>query len=384
MKPTSVVMQRAVFGLVVIAVLAAVAGVKPVRQFLVGMLAARQHTSKDEGESESTIVVTTPAVRNETVTESFVCQIRSQRHIEVRTLQGGYIEHISIREGQAVKKGDVMFKILPTLQKAKLDAENARVSVATQQFKFTAELAKDKVVSENELSLKKAEMDEARAKANFAAAELNFTDVKAPFDGIVDRLLRREGSLVKEGDMLTTLADNSVMWVYFNVPEKYYLKFMATRAEREKDDRIELVLADGSIFPEPGRINTIEADFNNEDGNIKFRADFPNPTGLLRHGQTGTIKILRPIKDALVIPQRATFELLDKRYVWLVDDKDVARQAQITVKYELEDVFVIDSGLKATDKIVLEGVREVEEGEKVAYSFLPAEQALKSQKFHAE
>ena len=114
-----------------------------------------------------------------------------------------------------------------------MDAEKAKASVAQQKYKYTQQLAEDKVVSQNEVSLKKAEMDEAQAQANFAAAELNFTDVKAPFDGIVDRLLQREGSLVKEGDVLTTLADNSIMWVYFNVPEKYYLHYMATRKERE-------------------------------------------------------------------------------------------------------------------------------------------------------
>jgi membrane fusion protein (multidrug efflux system) len=240
------------------------------------------------------------------------------------------------------------------------------------------------VVSQNEVNLAKAEMDEAEAKAKFAAAELNFTEVRAPFDGIVDRLLLREGSLVKDGDVLTTLADNSTMWVYFNVPEKYYLHYMATKKERETDDKIELVLANGDVFPEQGKIGAIEADFNNQNGNIKFRADFPNPNGLLRHGQTGTIKILRPLKNVMVIPQRATFEILDKRYVWVVGEDNIAHQTLITVKYELEDIFVIDSGLTVTDKIVLEGVREVEDGFKVEYTFVSPEEALKHQKFHAE
>ena len=298
--------------------------------------------------------------------------------------RGDISSKILINEGQAVKKGEVMFKILPVLYKAKLDAENAKAKLAQLKYKYTQQLVEKKVVSQNEAALMEAELAEAQAKANLAAAELNFTDIRAPFDGIVDRLLQREGSLIKEGDILTTLADNSVMWVYFNVPEKYYLHYMATRKEREKEDKIELVLADGETFPQPGKIGAIEADFNNENGNIKFRADFPNPDGLLRHGQTGTIKIRRPLKNALVIPQRATFELLDKRYVWVVDENDIAHQTLITVKYELEDIFVIDSGLNVRDKIVLEGVREVEEGEKVEYEFRAPEEALKNQKFHAE
>jgi len=144
------------------------------------------------------------------------------------------------------------------------------------------------------------------------------------------------------------------------------------------------VLANGDKFPQTGRIGAIEADFNNENGNIKFRADYPNPDVLLRHGQTGTIKIRRPLTNALLIPQRATFELLDKRYVWVVDENDVAHQTLITVRHELEDIFAVESGLNATDKIVLEGVRDVEEGAKVEYDFRAPEMALNNQKFRAE
>jgi membrane fusion protein, multidrug efflux system len=395
MKPISEVVRRPAVLLVLVAVLAIGAllavskmGANASYTHLKEFVRARfsSHPPKEEGDSqkEQQIVVTTPKIEDVIITESFVCQIRSQRHIEVRTLEGGYIEEILINEGQAVKKGDVMFKILPILYKAKLDAENAKASVAQQKYKYTQQLAEQKVVSQNEVSLKKAEMEEAQAKANFAKAELNFADVVAPFDGIVDRLLQREGSLVKEGDVLTTLADNSTMWVYFNVPEKYYLHYMATRKERETDDKIELVLANGEVFPQTGKIGAIEADFNNENGNIKFRADFPNPDGLLRHGQTGTIKILRPLKNVMVIPQRATFDILDKQYVWVVGEDSVVHQTLITVKYELDDIYVVESGLKVTDKIVLEGVREVEEGAKVEYSFRAPEDALKHQKFHAE
>src|SRR5262249_26794090 len=128
----------------------------------------------------------------------------------------------------------------------------------------------------------------------------------------------------------------------------------------------------------------IEAQFNNETGNIAFRADFPNPDRLLRHGQTGTVLISRTLRNAIVIPQRATFELLDKRYVWVVGEGDVAHQHLITIQHELDDIFVIESGLGVNDKIVLEGVRQVEEGEKVEYDFREPEEALKNQKLHAE
>ncbi len=396
MKPTFLVVRRptTIFLLVAVLAIGGFLGLSKmgaassyfdyIGEFIGGKFESYFHEHEEKSHDEHKVVVTSPKVQDVNITESFVCQIRSQRHIEVRALEGGYLKTISINEGQAVKKGDVMFTILPVLYKAKLDAESAKANVAQQKYKYTQTLAEQKVVSPNEVSLMKAEMEEAQAKANFAAAELNFTDIRAPFDGIVDRLLQREGSLIKEGDILTTLADNSVMWVYFNVPEKYYLHYMATREQREKDDKIELVLANHDTFPQQGMIGAIEADFNNENGNIKFRADYPNPDVLLRHGQTGTIKIRRPLKDALLIPQRATFDLLDSRYVWVLDENDVAHQTLITVQNELEDIFIVGSGLHVKDRIVLEGVREVEEGAKVEYKFLAPEVALKNQKFHAE
>ncbi|HTU25668.1 MAG TPA: efflux RND transporter periplasmic adaptor subunit [Pirellulales bacterium] len=355
-----------------------------VKAYFGGTFGSSGHNPEDEAEDQRKVVVTSPMIEDVTITESFVCQIRAQRHIDVRALEGGYLNKIWIEEGQTVKKGQVMFDILPTLYKARFAAESAKATVARLKYQYTEQLAKDKVVSKNEVSLQEAEKDEAQAKANLAEAELNFTDVKAPFDGIVDRLLQREGSLIKEGDILTTLADNSVMWVYFNVPEKYYLQYMAHKKQREAEDKIELVLANGDIFPQPGKIGAIEADFNNQHGNIKFRADFPNPDILLRHGQTGKIKILRPFKNAMLIPQRATFQLLDKRYVWVIDDDHVAHQKLITVKHELEDVFIVGSGLTVKDKIVLEGLRDVEEGAKVQYTFVAPQEVLQNQKFRAE
>src|SRR5262249_28253908 len=151
------------------------------------------------------------------------------------------------------------------------------------------------------------------------------------FDGIVDRLHEQLGSLIKEGDILTTLSDNSVMWVYFNVPEADYLEYMADLDENKAERQIELELAGGVKFKQVGKIGAIEAKFNNENGNLAFRADFPNPKRLLRHGQTGTVLINRVLKDVVVIPQRAHYEILDKRYVYVVGKDGVAHQREIKV-----------------------------------------------------
>ena len=255
-----------------------------------------------------------------------------------------------------MKKGQMMFKILPVLYTTKSIAETAEAKVAQLEYEFAQQLAGQKIVSLNEVLLMEAKRDRARAKADMVKAELSFTNVVAPFDGIVDRQYKQLGSLIHEGEVLTNLSDNSLMWVYFNVPEKQYLAYTASSKEERENQKVELELANHQKFPQPCVNMTVEGKFNNQTGNIAFRADFPNPDGVLRHGQTGTILIRRTLKNALVIPQRATFEILSKRYVWVVGADDVAHQILITVKRELEDIFVVDSGLDVKDKIVFEGI----------------------------
>jgi membrane fusion protein (multidrug efflux system) len=359
--------------------------VKPMKERIVGQVESyfREHEEKPHEEHHK-IVVTSPQAKSVIIPQEYVCQIHSQRHINVRALEGGYLEAISVKEGQAVKKGDLMFKIIPILYQAKLNAENAEAQLAQLEFKYTKSLFEKKVVSQNEVALLQAKQAKAQAKADLAAAELNFTNVRAPFDGIVDRLHEQLGSLIKEGDILTTLSDNSLMWVYFNVPEARYLEYMAVVGKHEEDRQIELVLANGTKFNQMGKIGAIEAKFNNETGNIPFRADFPNPDGLLRHGQTGNVLIKRVLKDAMIIPQRATFENLDKRYVYVVDKDHVAHQREIVVLNEMDDIFVIKKGLDVGDRIVLEGILQVRDGEKVEYEFRQPELVAASLKNRAE
>lgn len=330
------------------------------------------------------IVDTSPKAQDIVITQQYVCQIHSRRHIKVCALQSGYMEEVAVREGQAVKQGDVMFKILPTLYKARLEAELAEAKLAELELNNTNRLMKDNVVSPNEVALYQAKLAKAKAKAKQAEAELNFTVVRAPFDGIVDRLHEQLGSLIKEGEVLTTLSDNGVMWAYFNVPEARYLEFMSEPAREREVQNIELVLANGDKFRHEGKIGAIEANFNHETGNIPFRADFPNPEGLLRHGQTGNVLIRRTLKNATVIPQRATFEILDKRYVFVIDKDDTVHQREIGVRHEMDDIFVLKSGLELGDKIVLEGVRQVHDGEKVEHEFRKPDEVLANQKHRAE
>src|SRR5262245_19500796 len=282
-----------------------------------------------------------------------------------------------------------MFKILPVLYQARKESEEAEVQRLQIELDNAKALLQKGYVAAPQIALKEAEVAKAKAKVALARAELSFTDVVAPFDGIVDRQRNQLGSLIEEGDILTTLSDNSLMWVYFNVPERDYLAY---KADLDKDKaggnqehlQIELKLANGQIFPQHGKIGAIEADFNNTTGNISFRADFPNPEGLLRNGQTGTILIHTMMKNVVVIPQRATFEILAKRYAYVVGEDHAVHQRDITTLAAQDDIFVIDQGLGENDKIILEGLRQVRDGDKIEYEFRAPDEVLGNLKYHAE
>jgi membrane fusion protein, multidrug efflux system len=162
------------------------------------------------------------------------------------------------------------------------------------------------------------------------------------------------------------LIDPSLMWVYFNVPKARHLEYMINR-DKHQGEKIELLLANGSVFDHVAVNLTIEAKFNNEAGNIPFRADFPNPKGLLRHGQTGTVLISEVRKNVIAIPQKATFEDDNKRYVFVVDKDDVASRRLVTIQTETEDQVVVGSGIGPGDKIVVDGVKLVQDGKKLDY-----------------
>jgi membrane fusion protein (multidrug efflux system) len=303
----------------------------------------------------------------------------------VKALETGYLEEIHVKEGQHVKQGEVMFKVMPVLYQAKLDTEKAEAQLAQIELYNTTMLYERKppVVSIQEVKLAQAKLNKMLAQVKLAEAELNFSEVKAPFDGIIDRQRNQQGSLVEEGDVLTTLSDNSVMWVYFQVPEAGYLEYKEHQGN-DPDLKIELLLANNQKFQQPGVIGAIEGDFNNETGNIAFRADFPNPEGLLRYGQTGTVLIHHLQHNAIIIPQRATFEVLDKRYVYVIGDDNVVHTREIKVQHELEDIFVISEGLKPGEKFVLEGIREVTDGGKVEPEFRDPKEVLSELKYRAE
>lgn len=277
-------------------------------------------STSGKGQARPKVVLTSPRRMDLTITFPYACEIQAQRHIGIQSLEEGIVDTILVKEGQVVQKGDVIFTIRPILDK-----------------------------------------DRGAAGAS---------KVFAPFEGRIGRIREPIGSLLKQGDILTTLSDTSVVWVYFQMSERSYLDDMA-RGHSLDDDRIELVLADRKKLPQPGKLGAVAAEFNNRTGTLPVRVDFPNSDGVLRHGQSGTVLIHREIKNALVIPQAATFEVRDRRYAYVVDHDGVVHQRPIVVEHESDEIFVIKKGLGVGDRIVLEGARAIHDGEKVDYRYRP-------------
>lgn len=351
-----------------------------------GLILTSCSSKHEEAGEEYKFLVTSPLKKDTTVTRPYVCQIRSIQHIEMRALEKGYLQKIYVDEGKFVKEGQMMFQIMPLLYNAELQKAQAEANFAEIEYLNTKQLADSNVVSKNELALAKAKFDKAKAELSLAQVHLGFTEIRAPFDGIMDRFQVRLGSLVDEGDLLTTLSDNSEMWVYFNVPEAEYLNYK-TNLKKDSVMRVRLLMANNEVFSYSGLVKTIEADFNNETGNIAFRATFPNPKGLLRHGETGNVLATSDLKGALIIPQKATFEVLEKKYVFLVDKDNVVHQKEIIIAAEMPDLYILtsSSGLTENDKIMLEGIRKVRDNDKLAhFEFQDPKEVLPRLKVYVE
>ena len=350
---------------------------------IAALLIGCHHQETEKQEEGPKLEAATPLRKDTTVTREYVCQIHAIRHIEVRALERGYVQGIFVDEGQLVHQGQPMFKIMPNIYQAELLKAKAEANTMNIEYLNTKGLAEKNIVSPNELALARAKLDKAEAEVKLAETHLRFTDINAPFEGIMDHLNVRNGSLVDEGALLTTLSDISKLWVYFNVPESEYLDY---KQHKNGDDRtkVQLRMANGQIFNQIGVIETIEADFDNRSGNIEFRATFPNPDKILRHGETGTILMAKPYENALLIPQKATFEILDKTYVYVINKEGKLEQRLINIEADVPHLFIVKDGLKDDERILLEGLRKVHAGQKVEIDLRPPERVLSELELYTE
>jgi len=348
-------------------------------KLLIGLAAFVSFTSckeKIEEKSEpGKYSVTSPLLMDTSYTKEYVAQIQSFQNIEIRAKIDGYIETIHIDEGQLVKKGQLLFSIRPLQAQAELKKAKAESAKAEVELTNVKKLAEKNIVSQSELAMAVAKLEGAKAEVSLAEVELSYANVFAPFDGVIDRIKFKVGSLIDEGTMLTSLSNNKEMYAYFNVSEIEYLDYKNRKDSKDKD-AVTLLLANGQAHKYVGNIQNIEGEFDNSTGNIAFRAKFPNPEYLLKHGETGKVQLTIDLKNALLIPQKATFEIQDKIYVYVVDDKNIIKSRNITIKQKMPNLYAVESGLAETDKILLEGLQSVKEDDKIQSSFIPAKQVI--------
>ena len=202
------------------------------------------HEEEQEGEAQGRYPATNPMLVDTVVQRDYVCQIHSVQHIELRALEKGYLQDMLVDEGQHVTEGQLLFRIRPILYQAEVQRAQAEAEFAEIEYRNTKSLADSNVVSPNELAMAQANYDKAKAELAAAQAHLGFTEIHAPFNGIVGRFHVRKGSLLDEGELLTELSDNSTMWVYFNVPEAEYLEYKK-RSLGGNGTKVKLKMANG-------------------------------------------------------------------------------------------------------------------------------------------
>jgi membrane fusion protein (multidrug efflux system) len=308
----------------------------------------------------------------------YVADIQAIQNVEIRARIEGYLEKVYVDEGEYVKKGQPLFRINDEEYKSRLAKTKANLETAIAEAK-AKELEVDrvkllsdkKVISTTELEVAKARLkaararvDEARSAFSNARIELSYTYIKAPFDGIIDRIPLKVGSLISEGTLLTTVSDNSSFYTYFNVSEKEYLQYVKTRLGNDEidHDEVELILADGSKYPYKGKIQTMEGEFEEGTGSIAFRAHFPNPDKVVKHNSSGKIRLTNLVEDALFIPQKSVFSIQDKNFVYVVDEDNKVKMKSFDPKTRFSYFYLIEGGLEPGESIVYEGVQNIRDG----------------------
>ena len=345
---------------------------------------------KETDKKADTYQVVNPIVKDTSYSSEYVAEIQSVRYVEVRSKIKGFIEKNYVDEGQSVNKGQLLFTLSfsefeKELQKANADYKAALADLKASEVEFVnvKRLVEKNIVSKPELDVLdakvnalKAKVEEALAHKEQVALHLSFAQIKAPYDGIINRIPHKMGSLIEEGDMLTSISDNHEIFAYFNLSEVDYLNYISS--DEKKIKTVGLKLANNQIYPYQGKIEMIESEFDRETGNIAFRARFPNPDGILKHGANGKIIINKELKNALMIPQKSTFEIQDKKYVFVVDQDNTLKQRNIIPKMRFTDFYAVESGLAKDEKIVFEGVEGAKDGAKIEPVYVDLANAMPS------
>ncbi|MBD2754434.1 efflux RND transporter periplasmic adaptor subunit [Spirosoma validum] len=341
--------------------------------------------SGDEKKTEEPEKLTVPVVQltqqPTTLQRDYVTTLEAVRNVEIRARVSGFLEKIHVDEGQTVRQGQLLFSLNAAEYRVGLEKARAALKSAVAEAK-TAEvevgrvklLVDKKIVSPSELDLAKAKLDAARAQIEgaqsaqeTAALRLAHANIRAPFDGVINRIPFKMGSLIEEGALLTEVSDIHEVFAYFDVSEKEYLSFI----KRNRDlvgkggQEVEMMLADETPYPFKGRIETMESVFEEESGTIAFRARFPNPKKLLKHGSSGKVRLPSLVSDALLVPQKAVFEVQDKNYVFVVDASNKVKSRSFEPQARIGLNYIVRSGLKPGERVVYEGIQNIHDGDQI-------------------
>jgi membrane fusion protein (multidrug efflux system) len=320
-------------------------------------------------------VVSTPVRQDVTLERAYVADVRAVHHAEIRARYPGVIESVAVDEGQAVKAGQLLFSINARVRARDVEVARAASAGATAALQAaqldvdnTRLLQEKNIVSDAELSraranaaMQRARLGETRASLSRAADLAAQSKLRAPFDGTINRIPLRAGSMIDGETLLTTISDSREVLAYFAVSEREYLDY----AKATKPDEVRLSLADGSMFDQTGTIDAVGSEFDANTGTITYRARFPNPQGTLKHGSSAKVVLRTKLLSALVIPQRSTFEIQGNVYVYAVDGDGIARARQLTIKTRVGDLYVVEKGLALTDRYVVEGAQKLKDGVRV-------------------
>jgi membrane fusion protein, multidrug efflux system len=339
-------------------------------------------TNKIEDVKTPSIPVISVKQKNVVFDNSIVAQIQAIKNVEVRSRIRGYLEGILVDEGKEVKKGQPLFRLSSPEYTAEFTKAQATLSRAIAEEKASSlevervELLISKnIVAKSELVLieskaqvAKAAVSEARASLKNAEAFLAYSTITAPFDGVINRIPLKIGSLVNEGDLLTSISDISSIYAYFNLPEAEYLRYQKAKSKGDNvpdEDNVQLNLADGSEYKYKGVIETVASEIEGSTGAIAFRARFANPEKIIKHGSSGTIMLKTDVENVIMIPQKSVLEIQDKNYVFVVDASNVVKMRNVVIGKRIGQDYLIQSGLSVNEKIVLEGVQSLREGNKI-------------------
>lgn len=312
------------------------------------------------------------------ISSQFVTDIQAKRNVELRSRVDGIIDHIYINEGQSVRKGQPLFKINDAelkmeLLKAEAQCRQAKADlrIAEVELKQVKSLYDKSFVAGNELELVKARLSSAKGKYAFADAErkavlqkINFSTVTAPFNGVIDVIPHKDGSLVTNGTLLTTLSQLDEVYAYFSIPENLYFELLS-KDKLGKHQKIQLVLPNGMAYQFNGALKSAESEIDRATGSIRYKVLFPNPDHLIKHGTSGKLTISEVQNNAVLIPQKSTFSIQDKTYVFRVGKDNKVKMTNVTVSTSLKDAYLVESGIRPGDRIVFEGTQSLKDGDMI-------------------